>query len=315
MFRNRHLRKYFTFSRSERYGTVLLCGITLLMLVVKICLPYLHADKTSDFSQYEEEIALLRKSVESLQAHENTPAGEAEFHAEKAAYFYFDPNTASDEEWKKLGLNDRQVRNIRNYQAKGGSFRKKEDVKKLYTIPVVLYQSLEPYIRIQAGAKPASAAIPEMTAGAEPVAKAPAKNTLRIELNTADSALLTQLSGIGPVWASRIIKYRDLVGGFLNTEQLREIYGMDSVRFTRIKPHIYADSSRIRKIFVNKATFANLVRHPYLNKQQTNGILYYRKLQHTIKTMDELVKNQILTPEDAEKIAPYISFEQETVSD
>jgi competence ComEA-like helix-hairpin-helix protein len=282
---------------------IVLCGLILLAFVVKLCLPVWFVQKTDEKAD-DEALALFR------------PAGEPDFNTEKLThagepvggrtYFYFDPNNTSDKEWQQLGLNERQIRNIRNYQAKGGTFRKKDDLKKLYTVPVSLYASIAPYILFPTAPVHTS----PVKQAVEPLVDVQRNKTTAImELNAADSALLTQLKGIGPVFAARIVKYRNRTGGFANVEQLNEVYGIDTALVAQLKPQLTADSGLIRKILVNKALFKELVSHPYLNEQQTRGILYYRKVQTSIKSMNELVKNNILTQEDAKKIAPYLSFE------
>jgi competence ComEA-like helix-hairpin-helix protein len=233
--------------------------------------------------------------------------------------FYFDPNRTTDEEWGKLGLNERQIRNIRNYQAKGGQFRRKEDVKKLYTIPAPQYQLLEPYIRIagnESSVKPETRTKTDTRESGNRAVSSPQTNLTPeprspklMELNTADSSLLTQLSGIGPVLAARTVKYRNRIGGFANITQLGEVYGINQELVERLTSQLSVDSSLIRKIPVNTATFKDLVSHPYLNEQQVRGILNYRKLQNRINNLDELVKNHILEREDAEKVRPYLIFE------
>ncbi|MDR1667035.1 MAG: helix-hairpin-helix domain-containing protein [Bacteroidales bacterium] len=300
------LKQYFVFSRSEKYGIIVLCGLILLALVVKTVLPRFVA-KESHAADYREEAALFRSSTD------DASAGEQERSmleiAETRSYFYFDPNHATDKEWKQLGLNGRQILNIRNYQSKGGTFRKKEDVKKLYTIPITLYESLAPYIRFRANSnRPLPVAgRPKTTVRTE--SRSPTIAPLPIELNTADSALMTSLPRIGPILAARVLKYRRLIGGFVRIDQLNEVYDMDSSIVERIRLQVTVDSSLVRKISVNKASFKELNSHPYLNREQTNGILYYRKIQTSVRTLDELVTNNILPPETAQKIAPYLSFE------
>ncbi|MDR0714098.1 MAG: helix-hairpin-helix domain-containing protein [Bacteroidales bacterium] len=301
-----NLKQFFVFSSSERRGIIALCGLILLVLAVKAVLPRLFVGE-SKMVDYGKEAALFRPSTDKEPAggHEQ---GISEI-VETRNYFFFDPNHATDGEWKQLGLNERQIRNIRNYQSKGGMFRKKEDVKKLYTIPITLYESLVPYIRFRNSDRPATTAVrPETIADTE---KRPSKTPApsRIELNTADSALMTGLPGIGPVLAARILKYRRMIGGFVRIEQLNEVYGLDSSVVARIRFRVDIDSGLVKKIPVNKASFKELANHPYLNRQQTTGILYYRKIQTTVKTLDELVKNNILLPEDAQRLTPYLSFE------
>ncbi|MDR0814186.1 MAG: helix-hairpin-helix domain-containing protein [Bacteroidales bacterium] len=301
-----NLRQYFSFSHSERYGIMVLCGLILLAFVVKLCLPEWLTEQKIDDKGYDEALTLFRPSGEpDFNTAEVTSTGEP---VNGRAYFYFDPNHTSDQEWQKLGLNERQIRNIRNYQAKGGTFRKKEDLKKLYTVPVTLYESVAPYIRF-ATEQARTASVKQAIEPRSDVRHSETATPVVIELNSADSALLTQLRGVGPVFASRIVKYRNRVGGFANVEQLNEVYGIDSALVAQLTPQLMADSGLIRKIPVNKAVFKDLVSHPYLNEQQARGILYYRKIQTGIKSVDELVKNNILTQKDAQKIAPYLSFE------
>ncbi len=89
----------------------------------------------------------------------------------------------------------------------------------------------------------------------------PVRPPLMIEINTADSAQLTKLYGIGPSFAVRILKYRRLLGGFFSPTQLLEVFGMDSIRYAGIYEHVCADASGIMKISVNEAEFKALLKH------------------------------------------------------
>ena len=170
---------------------------------------------------------------------------------------------------------------------------------------------LEPYIRISGNEPAVKQPVPEVrsTAFEAKEVKAVIAKSLFIELNTADSSLLTQLSGIGPVLASRTIRYRNRMGGFADVAQIGEVYGINAELVERLATQLSADSSLIRKIPVNTATFRDLISHPYLNEQQVRGVLNYRKLQNRIHHMDELVQNNILKREEAEKIRPYLKYD------
>jgi DNA uptake protein ComE-like DNA-binding protein len=307
------LKDYLNFSWAERFSVLVLCGCILLALTVKRTLPYWTKRRTSDITAYQKEISRFRRAADSMLIAKNQTAPPI-YVPSAPDLFYFDPNRITDEEWGKLGLNERQIRNIRNYRAKGGHFKRKEDLQKLYTIPAAQYRLLEPYIRIgnePAGKRvaPETRIIPDAEEAERVIATPHQETKLRIDLNTADSSLLTQLPGIGPVLAARTIKYRNRMGGFADVAQLGEIYGTDPELVERLASQLSADASLIRKIPVNTATFKDLISHPYLNEQQVRGILNYRKLQNRINNPDELVKNHILEREDAEKIRPYLTFE------
>ena len=307
------LRDYLSFSRAGRFGILVLCGCVLSVMMVRWFLPCWIKPEIPDTTEFAEEIAQFRHVVDSVSHIKEILIATVNLQA-TPEYFYFDPNRTTDEEWEKLGMNERQIRNIRNYQAKGGQFKRKEDLQKLYTISAPQYQRLEPYIRFTANAPAVKQDISETSPAS--ATKEPERTTvlarsetkLHIELNSADSSLLTTLPGIGPVLASRTVKYRSRIGGFADVEQLGEVYGINRDLLDRLAPMLSADSSLIRKIPVNTATYRDLITHPYLNDQLVRGILNYRRLQNRINSMDELVKNHILKSEEAERIKPYLVF-------
>jgi DNA uptake protein and related DNA-binding proteins len=136
----------------------------------------------------------------------------------------------------------------------------------------------------------------------------PVKKRQVLELNTCDSAALEGLPGIGPVLARRIIKYRNLIGGFAASGQLREVYGLSDSTFNIISKRVRADSSLIEKINLNRVDYKRLTRLPYLEKYDVTAILKFRELQGRIVSLDELIKNKVLTPEKARKVKAYLEF-------
>lgn len=135
------------------------------------------------------------------------------------------------------------------------------------------------------------------------------KDPIRIlELNSCDSASLEALPGIGPVLSARIIKYRNLLGGYANVDQLREVYGLTEETFNLIKNRVKADVSLIRKVNINNADYKQLMRFRYLEKQDINEILKYRELMGKIGSLNELVENKVLTQEKADRMRWYVEY-------
>lgn len=135
------------------------------------------------------------------------------------------------------------------------------------------------------------------------------KQKTPVELNTCDSASLEALPGIGPVLAARIIKYRNLLGGFAGVSQLHEVYGLSEETFNIISGRVIADPSYIRKIRVNSADFKQIIRLPYLEKAEVSAILKYRELKGKIGGIDELIENKLIAAGKADKIRPYLKFD------
>ena len=112
-----------------------------------------------------------------------------------------------------------------------------------------------------------------------------------IDINTADTTLLKQLPGIGGAYAKWIVDYREKLGGYCETEQLMEVYRMDTARFEGIKDFVKVDSSYIPKTLkINSDSFKALVRHPYLQYEDVKKIVNHREQKGMIASWEQLVK-------------------------
>ena len=129
-----------------------------------------------------------------------------------------------------------------------------------------------------------------------------------IELNTADSAALRSVSGIGPKTVVSILNYRERLGGFLRAEQLAEVPGVTERNYEKILKQIYCDSCKIRKIDINFASPKVLGKHPYIAPQALRKLLKARQLKGGWSTAEELVEENIMTRKEAARLAPYLQF-------
>ena len=213
--------------------------------------------------------------------------------------FKFDPNVLDASGWQKLGLSTKQTAVILNYRGKGGKFRVAEDVKKMYTIKPSLYARIAPYIQIES---------------IEPgISKSYRKHPIEIlkviELNSADTTKLQEINGVGSTFAKRIFKYREQVGGFYAKKQLKEVFGLDSLKYQEIAEQVKVDPAYLKKIMINTISLELLKNHPYLKYKQANAIIQYRKQHGNYSNIADLNKVAILSTETIDKIAPYLSFE------
>lgn len=205
-------------------------------------------------------------------------------------YNYFDPNTGSAEELVNSGLSHFQAKNIIGYREKGGVFRNATDLLKIYGIDSITYLQIQSFVKIE-----------------EPQIKAePGKFSL-IELNSADTTDLLKLNGIGPAYAQRIIKYRNLLGGFSNKAQLLEIYNFPLETFQKIESYIYTDTLSLKKIRINFAEYKDFIRHPYFSKQQVDAILKYRQKNGSFENIEQLTKESLLDEQTFLKVKPYLT--------
>lgn len=220
--------------------------------------------------------------------------GRQEDAGEGDSLFRFDPNRLSAEEFVRLGFSPRQAEVIVHYRESLGGFCTPEEFAECYVVSQEKYDTLYPYMEFPV------------------VEQGPAGEPGPIELNGADSATLRTVRGIGEVLVTRIMERREQLGGFSRKEQLSEIPGMTEANYELICKQIYVDSCVIRKIDINFASPKELLRrldgHPYLLAGTLRKILKYRQLKGGWSSLREMTDEHILTPEEAAKLAPYLSF-------
>jgi competence protein ComEA len=219
-------------------------------------------------------------------------------------YFTFDPNTATANQWDKLGLSPKQIQVILNYRSKGGKFYKKEDLRKIYSISEKDYNRLESYITISTADDK-----PKKSFETSAYEKREVKSIARpISINTADTSELKQLKGIGSVLAARIVKFRDALGGFHSVNQIQEVYGISEETFLNIKDKLIVSSAGISKLKVNDAQVDQLSKRPYISKKQGQAIINYRQQHGAYANFEALTQNKALDQEFLRKIEPYLEF-------
>lgn len=219
----------------------------------------------------------------------------------------FDPNTVDSMTLLHLGFKPWQAKNMLKYRAKGGKYRKKEDLKKLYGMTDSMYLALTPYIYIKDSIVVNSARIDSVHMDSLPKWNSTKKDTI-LNLRTADTTELKLIRGIGSYRAKMIVRYREQLGGYARVEQIMEARGMDKVIADSILPHFYIDSVVVNKIPINHIRPEVLQRHPYLNFEQAKAIYEYRRKHIRIKSAEELKKIKGLSPTDIEKILIYLDF-------
>ena len=294
--------KFFAFSRQELTGICALgVFLFLLWLAPKLITPRNNdaEDMTKQISEIDRFLASVSKPTQSTRKTDSSFARKV-LPATDIDYFIFDPNGLSVADWKRLGLSEGQIRVIKNYETKGGRFGKKEDLKKIYSLSEKDYARLEPYIQIQQ---------PKTSRRTSPLADTSRHETprLSISLQGVDSVELQQLPGIGPVFASRIVRFRDGLGGFHHLTQLMDVYGMDSARFERIKDYLYLDSGSVKKIPVNTADYHRFAQHPYISSKLANALVQYRRQHGPYQSLADLLQIAIMDEEIFRKIVPYLT--------
>ena len=206
-------------------------------------------------------------------------------------------DTASVEFLVSVGFSPKQAQVVVNYRDALGGTMSEEKFRECYVVSDKMAERLLPYILFAEGVE----AEPE--ARGETMVERP-----RVEINSADFEALVAVRGIGEKSAEEIIKYRDLLGGYHSTEQLRELNCVTEQNFAIFLSQIYCDSCKIKKIDINFAGPKKLERHPYVSARTLRRIVKQRQLKGGWSKIEEMTEQNILSDDEAKRLAPYLRF-------
>jgi competence ComEA-like helix-hairpin-helix protein len=299
------IRELFVHSRTEiRINLLILTGLILLS-VYRAYLPNTMTGRQEPGNGPDS--ALLAELIafsESLSEKEQTAVRSDPYsksnpgHPEKQSSFLkpnvFDPNVVSEKQLMEMGLNGFVAGNIVRYRLSGGKFIHKEDIYRIYGMDKESLEVLLPFIQL-----------PSITEESESRPQYE-KTGISVNLNSCTLEELSGLPAIGKSRSERIIKYRQLLGGFISAEQLKEVYGINDSVYSVIIPYITIDTSGLRKFDVRTAGFKELLQHPYLEYPDVESIIRYRDFAGDAAGLQGIVEMEVLPPEILLRISPYL---------
>lgn len=296
------VRDVFGFSGNEINGFLILIPLMLLLMFSESIYSRLVVSR---IARHEEDA----KKLDSLVALWNISQASETPVAPEITLFAFDPNLASVEQLQSLGFSQTLATRIAAYRRRG-TFRIKSDLMNIYGLDSTLYKQLYTYILLPAERNRVSSGRDEPYPASKwkPSAKKSVKKAF--DINTADTLLLKTVYGIGSRLAARIVKFRDGLGGFIRTEQLNEVYGLDSMVVNRLLKISFIKEGFIpMKININAADEKQLSAHPYISYQVARALITYRFQHGDFMEVGDIKKLSVLTPEDADRFLPYIKVE------
>ena len=222
--------------------------------------------------------------------------------------FPFNPNEADSATLLRVGLKPWQVRNLLKYRRKGGRWRSADDFRRLYGLTEEEFQRLRPYIIISPSAEENQNSFAKDAGKRDSLRRIyPEKfgELTVVSLNAADTTLLQRIPGIGRYRAAQICRYRERLGGYISTAQLREIGDLPE----GIEQWFEIGAGETpRQIDVNKSDFKTLLRHPYLSYNQVCAIMRFRQKFGSLRSWSNLRNSPDFSKTDFQRLAPYFKF-------
>jgi len=216
---------------------------------------------------------------------------------------YFDPNKISSTDWQDLGFSEKQASSIIEYRDSYGPFEDADDVGKIYVISDEKFKELKPYMIFttphsnQNNYSKSDNFVPNN------------REVLQIEINSASKEELESISGIGPTFSERIVKYRNLIGGFYSANQYSEVYGLKDESLKALEDNTVIDTKAITKIKINSCSKSELKKHPLFKKWDVIAAILTERQKEKLTSLQFLVDQKLQSEIEVEKMNYYTSFE------
>ena len=124
----------------------------------------------------------------------------------------FNPNSINDYRAYRLGLSTTIVDRVQAYRNQGKWLQSLSDFQRVTHVADTTMQRIGGYFTIPKRFSKTT--------------KLQEKPKAKIDLNTATAAQLQKVRGIGPAYASRILRYREKISAYASMDQLKEVYGL-----------------------------------------------------------------------------------------
>lgn len=282
--------------------------LLLFIIMVMALVPYYLPEKPVELEILQPQLVSPPYAENPDQRFPAVNRSRAAFHSTTSSSFPFDPNTLDERGWKKLGVRDKTIGTIQKFLQRGGKFRQPADIRKIYGLSAKEADRLEPFVSIPASNKvPIAESFKSKDVTRFQKSDNAARSTGKIiEINEADSAAFESLPGIGYKLASRIILFRNRLGGFYSITQVAETYGLQDSTFQKIRRYLICDTSKIQLISINTVNSDELKQHPYIRWQLAKLIVEYRNQHGKFRVPEDLLRVEGIRSETLEKLRPYL---------
>ena len=283
-------KSHFVFSKSEQNGIFLLVGI-----IVVLQFSYFFIDFSSGTSFTREDEQRLEEFQKKIDSIKQTQASKKD----NIKIFPFNPNYLTDFRGYALGMNPEQIDRLLAFRKEGKFVNSSEEFQKITGISDSLLIKISPYFKF-----PDWVSKRQNPSEGKSVINV-AKN--KKDFNSATTADLMALNGIGEVLAGRIINYRNKIGGFRGLIQLRDIYGLNYELRKIVEDNFRISEPTDTKLNLNTATVLQLAEIPYFGYELAREIVKYRTLHEGVSSFDELAQIKDFPSEKIDRIALYLT--------
>lgn len=283
-------KSYFQYSKSQRSGIFLL---VVLCVICQLAFFYLGPSMENSEDSEKQKWISLQSKVDSLKV-------------EKQNYipkiYPFNPNFITDYKGSKLGMSVAEIDRLLNFRKTNQYVNSASEFQKVTQVSDSLLSTISPYFKFPDWVNKRKAN------HYKPFEKKTEKIVL-LDINHATKEDLIKIYGIGPALSDRILKQKELFGGFVSLKQMDDIWGLSPEVIENLNKYFIVTAlPRIKKIDINNASIKELMLFPYFKYALAKSIVTYRSMNGDFKNSEDLTKINDFPSEKLDIISLYLEF-------
>ena len=289
---------YFKFTKEQRTGIFFL-----FLIIVVLQLVYFFVDFSTVSKEYPEKQKWL-----SLQPEMDSLKMDAK--NSKPKIYLFNPNFITDYKGYKLGMSVQEIDRLLAFRKENKYVNSSKEFQNVTKISDSLLNVMAPYFKFPdwVNNKKQNAKFKEYTSY-QNQAFAKKEKIVFIDINEATKEDLVKIYGIGDAISSRILKQKELLGGFVSMEQMKEVWGLSPEVIENLNAHFKVlVLPRFKKIEINNASLKELSQFHYFRYSLAKEIVTYRSMNGNIKNIEDLTKIKGFPVDKANLIGLYLDF-------
>ena len=292
------VQNYFKFTKEQRKGI-----FSLFLIIVVLQLVYFCVDRSVVIKEYPEKQMWL-----SLQAEMDSLKIDSK--NSKSKIYLFNPNFITDYKGYKLGMSVQEIDRLLDFRRENKYVNSPKEFQNVTKVSDSLLNVIAPYFKFPdwVNIKKQNTNFKEYTSH-QNKAFAKKEKIVLIDINQATKEDLVKIYGIGDAISLRILKQKELLGGFVSMEQMKEVWGLSPEVIENLNTHFKVSIlPNFKKIDINNASLKELAQFYYFRYSLAKEIVTYRSMKGNIRNIEDLIKIKGFPVDKANIIGLYLDF-------
>ena len=289
------LKSLFVFTSDQRKGI-----FALLFFIIALQFAYFFVDFSIPTNEDPEEQKWLslQPQVDSMKM---------DIANKRPKMYLYNPNFITDYKGYRLGMSVDEIDRLLAFRKENKYVNSSQEFQNVTKISDSLLNVMSPYFKFPDWVNKKK----EYKAFKKYPNQAFAKKEkiVLIDINQATKEDLIKIYGIGEAISVRILKQKEVLGGFVSMEQMKDVWGLSPEVIENLNSHFKVSVlPNFKKIDINNASLKELSQFYYFKYPLAKEIVTYRSMKGNISNIEDLTKIKGFPVDKAKTIELYLAF-------